>query len=199
MAVERKGIVLAGGRATRLYPGSVTVNKQLFIVYNKPMVYYPISILMLAGIREIVVVSDPAYKESYQRLLETAAVFGVRIEYRVQDQPRGVADAFRVASDFLNGAPSALVLGDNILHGTGLTPLLRSANDRQSGATVFSYQVTNPEEYGIVELDGSGRPISIVEKPQQPEIQPCVDRSVFLRRVGAGYRRHPGSFRARGT
>jgi glucose-1-phosphate thymidylyltransferase len=163
-----KGIVLAGGSGTRLHPATLAVNKQLLPVYDKPMVYYPISVLMLAGIREILVITSPEFMEMYKRLLGDGSAYGVAFSYAAQPKPEGLAQAFIIGRDFVGGDSVALVLGDNIFYGDSLPQLMRTAAEREKGATVFAYRVDDPERYGVVEFDGSGRAISIVEKPKEP-------------------------------
>lgn len=163
-----KGIILAGGAGTRLHPATLTINKQLLPVYDKPMIYYPLSVLMLAGIREILIISSPESIGNYERLFGTGERLGLSIAYAVQPRPEGLAQAFVIGRSFVGADPVALILGDNIFFGSGLIELLKKAHARTSGATVFAYHVENPERYGIVTLDADDRPSEIVEKPQHP-------------------------------
>ena len=164
-----KGIVLAGGSGTRLHPATLAVNKQLLPVYDKPMIYYPISVLMLAQIRDILIISSPEYIDNYRRLFGTGAQFGVNFSYEVQPKPEGLAQAFIIGHEFVGGDSAALVLGDNIFFGAGMTKLLATARTRRTGATVFGYHVEDPERYGVVTLDETGKAIAIAEKPAKPE------------------------------
>ncbi len=176
----RKGIILAGGSGTRLYPLTKVVSKQLMPVYDKPMVYYPLATLMQAGIKEILVISTPEEIHRFENLLGDGANFGVSVSYKVQPSPDGLAQAFILAEEFLDGSAAALVLGDNMFYGHDLTKSLQSANVQQSGGTVFGYHVSNPRSYGVVEFDDSGTAISIEEKPEAPKSNYAVPGLYFF-------------------
>ncbi len=177
---QRKGIILAGGSGTRLYPITMGVSKQLLPLYDKPMIYYPITVLMLAGIREIAIITTPEDQSQFQRLLGDGSQWGLRFEWIVQPSPDGLAQAYLLAEDFLAGAPSAMVLGDNIFFGHGLPLLLQAADERVSGGTVFGYRVSDPERYGVVDFDADGRVRSITEKPRVPPSHYAVTGLYFL-------------------
>lgn len=167
--MNTKGIILAGGSGTRLYPITKGVSKQLLPIYDKPMIYYPISVLMLAGIQDILIITTPEDKESFERLLGDGSQFGVRLQYSIQPSPDGLAQAFIIGEEFIGDSNVCLVLGDNIFYGQGFTPMLKQAVARQKGATVFGYQVKDPERFGVVEFNEQKRAISLEEKPKQPK------------------------------
>jgi glucose-1-phosphate thymidylyltransferase len=177
--MTRKGIILAGGSGTRLHPITQAVSKQLLPVYDKPMIFYPLSTLMLAGLREVLIITTPHDQAAFQRLLGDGSAWGMTIQYAVQPSPDGLAQAFLIGADFLSGAPAALVLGDNLFHGHDLVPQLQSSNGGDEGATVFAYPVRDPERYGVVEFAGDGRVVGIEEKPSKPRSRYAVTGLYF--------------------
>lgn len=174
-----KGIVLAGGSGTRLYPITQGVSKQLLPVYDKPMIYYPLSVLMLANIRDILLISTPVDLPQYRRLLGDGSRFGINLNYAEQPEPGGLAQAFIIGAEWLGGAPSCLILGDNIFHGQAFVPKLQRATSHDSGATIFGYQVKDPERFGVVSFDACGKAVSIVEKPENPQSNYAVTGLYF--------------------
>ncbi|MCW2349581.1 MULTISPECIES: glucose-1-phosphate thymidylyltransferase RfbA [unclassified Sphingobium] len=175
----RKGIILAGGSGTRLYPLTKAVSKQLMPVYDKPMIYYPLSVLIMAGIREIMIITTPHDQAAFQALLGDGSALGLDLHYAVQPEPRGLAQAYHIGADFIGTDPSALILGDNIFYGHGLTELLQAANARDQGATVFGYNVSDPTAYGVVSFDADGKAQTIEEKPAQPKSNYAVTGLYF--------------------
>jgi len=177
--MTRKGIILAGGTGSRLWPVTQAVSKQLLPVYDKPMIYYPLSVLMLAGIREVLVINTPHEQVLFQRLLGDGSQWGMELQYAVQPEPKGLAQALTIGRGFLDGRPSCLVLGDNIFHGHGLTATLRAADQRAQGATIFGYHVRDPQRYGVAEFDRDGRVVGIEEKPARPRSNHAVTGLYF--------------------
>lgn len=174
-----KGIILAGGSGTRLHPATLAINKQLLPIYDKPMIYYPMSVLIMAGINEILIISSPEYIDNYRRLFGSGDALGLALDYAIQPRPEGLAQAFLIGRDFVGDSPAALVLGDNIFFGAGLTTLLANARARTTGATVFGYRVDDPTAYGVVELNHEGRALSIEEKPTVPKSDMAVTGLYF--------------------
>ena len=178
--MQRKGIILAGGSGTRLYPLTMAVSKHLLAIYDKPMIYYPLTILMQANIREILIITTPQDQNQFKNLLGNGGQWGVQLEYKIQAKPDGLAQAFILAEDFLDGAPSAMILGDNIFFGHGLPEMLKSANEKVNKSTIFGYHVSDPERYGVLGFSQNGRVTSITEKPKLPKSNYAVTGLYFL-------------------
>ncbi len=177
---ERKGIILAGGSGTRLYPLTIAVSKQLLPIYDKPMIYYPLTVLMLTGIRDVLVITTPEDQTQFQRLLGDGSQWGINLSYKIQPNPEGLAQAFILAEDFLAGAPSAMILGDNIFFGHGLSAVLAAADAKLSGSTIFGYHVADPERYGVVDFSLNGNVKAIIEKPEVPPSNYAVTGLYFV-------------------
>tara|TARA_B100000767_G_scaffold273691_1_gene304585 strand:- start:129 stop:998 length:870 start_codon:yes stop_codon:yes gene_type:complete len=177
---KRKGILLAGGSGTRLYPITIGISKQLLPIYDKPMVYYPLSVLMLAGINEIAIITTPHDNNQYRALLGDGSQWGINLTYIIQPKPEGLAQAFILAEEFLNGSESTLILGDNIFHGDGIRELLQKANNSTAAANIFGYHVSDPERYGVIDFDANGNVKSIIEKPKKPKSNHAVVGLYFL-------------------
>jgi glucose-1-phosphate thymidylyltransferase len=187
--MKRKGIILAGGSGTRLYPLTMVVTKQLMPIYDKPMIYYPLSVLMLAGIREILIITTPQDQPLFQLLLQDGSSFGLKIEYAVQPEPRGLAQAYQIGAEFIGASPSCLILGDNLFYGADFTAVLEKANRQASGATIFGYRVANPSAYGVVEFNAQGRVVSLEEKPAIPKSEYAIPGIYFYDEKAVAYAR----------
>ena len=185
--MKRNGIILAGGSGTRLYPLTLAVSKQLMPVYDKPMIYYPLSILMLAGIRDILIITTPHDLQLFQLLLKDGSPFGVNIQYAVQPEPKGLAQAYQIGAKFVGEAPSCLILGDNLFYGADLTSILEKVSQQPSGATIFGYRVAKPSDYGVVEFDDHGRVISLEEKPPHPKSAYAIPGLYFYDEKAVAY------------